>query len=62
MIHIDVEPESDAPRAPIRINLVGDLAGFVSDDAAPSAKSRTPSKQLGLLVAGGGIEPPTCGL
>lgn len=62
VVRIDVEPESDAPRAPLRINLVGNLAAFVSDEVNPSAQSGLPSKGLGKLVAGGGIEPPTCGL
>jgi hypothetical protein len=39
VIRIDVEPESEAPRAPLRINLVSDLARFVSDEVAPSAES-----------------------
>lgn len=61
VVRIEVEPESDVPRAPLRINLIGNLAAFVSDGVA-SAEGSLPSKRLGKLVAGGGIEPPTCGL
>ena len=52
---IDITPESQEPRAPYAVTLHGDLARLLRPlDAAPHVGGR--------VVAGGGLEPPTCGL
>lgn len=50
---IEIEPESRETRAPYRVTLHGDLARLL--DAPPAYVG-------GRMVAGGGLEPPTCGL
>ena len=51
---IDIEPESYEKRAPYKVTLHGDLARLLTPD--------TGFQSGGRLVAGGGLEPPTCGL
>ncbi len=53
---IEIFPESDDRGAPVEIVLHGDLARFMSPE--PGVATLRGSK----VVAGGGIEPPTCGL
>ena len=54
LIHrIDVTPESNETRAPYRVTLHGDLARLLRQTAPQVG---------GPMVAGGGLEPPTCGL
>ena len=50
---IEIEPMTDQARAPIRIQVIGTLARFMEQNAPQCG---------GALVAGGGLEPPTCGL
>ena len=55
IVRIDIEPINAEPRAPVKVTLHGDLARFVRPTAT--------SPQCGsVMVTGGGIEPPTCGL
>ncbi|MBX9708971.1 MAG: zinc ribbon domain-containing protein [Caulobacteraceae bacterium] len=51
---IEIHPESNETRSPYRVTLRGDLARLLRHDDG--------SHVGGPLVAGGGIEPPTCGL
>jgi hypothetical protein len=51
-----ITPESDAPRAQIRIEFLGKIAA-VLDVRQPDGTVCTK-----MVVVGGGIEPPTCGL
>lgn len=53
---VDIEPEYDEPRSPVRITLHGQLARFMETSSSPSPQWGS------AMVAGGGIEPPTCGL
>ncbi len=50
---IEIEPTSKVRGCPVRITLHGQLASMVSPHI---------SQYGGTLVAGGGLEPPTCGL
>jgi site-specific DNA recombinase len=54
---IDLTPTSSAPAAPVTITLHGDLARFLRP---PGEQTRNECGSV--MVAGGGIEPPTCGL
>lgn len=51
---IEIEPESNETRAPFKVTLHGDLARLL--DNGPEFHVG------GRVVAGGGLEPPTCGL
>ena len=53
---IEITPESDERRAPVQIALWGRLADF------SALVDRSDPLCGGRVVAGGGIEPPTCGL
>ncbi len=55
---IDVTPESSARGAPVKIALHGRLALFLAPQPSEHSEFRLGS----AMVAGGGIEPPTCGL
>ncbi|MBX3481630.1 MAG: recombinase zinc beta ribbon domain-containing protein [Caulobacter sp.] len=54
---IVITPESEARGAAVSVVIEGDLARFLTPAPDPSGDQCLP-----MLVAGGGIEPPTCGL
>lgn len=51
-----ITPESEAPRAKIRIEFFGKISALLDVRQADGAVCTE------LVVVGGGIEPPTCGL
>jgi site-specific DNA recombinase len=55
---IEVTPRTADRAAPVDLVLHGRLAAFVR----PMSPGAAPAPCMGKVVAGGGIEPPTCGL
>lgn len=59
---IRIIPEGHTKAAPVRLALSGPLALFLTPVAAAAVEQTHTLRCGSALVAGGGIEPPTCGL